>query len=121
MNHYAPLGRRENSLDRTSFRIHARKRIAAVRLAPEHGIRYRAALPIMVLAFRDNHEAAVTIQAGTIFDVVGVDRDDRFMIVRVGGEEFLVFESDLKDRGRAVSKREESPEGCEEKAHASVA
>lgn len=65
-------------------------------------MRYRVDLPIMVLAFRDNHQAAVSIQAGEIFDVVAPAQDDRFVIVDLKGEQFLVFEADLKDRGRAV-------------------
>lgn len=63
---------------------------------------YRTDLPIMVLAFRDNHDAAVTIQAGEIFKVVGPAQDDRFVVVVVKGEQFLVFESDLKSRGKPV-------------------
>ena len=58
----------------------------------------RAFLPIMVLAFRDNHQAAVTIQPGELFQVVGPAQDDRFVVVDVKGEQFLVFECDLKDR-----------------------
>jgi hypothetical protein len=51
----------------------------------------------MVLAFRDNHDAAVPIPAGDIFDVLGHAPDDRFAVVEVRGEEFLVFDSDLKE------------------------
>lgn len=70
--------------------------------SPIAGTYYRANLPIMVLAFRDNHEAAVTIPVGEVFEVVGPAQDDRFLIVKVRGEEMLVFESDPKDRGEIV-------------------
>jgi hypothetical protein len=63
---------------------------------------YLASLPIMALTFRDNHHAAVTIPAGEIFEVIGPAPDDRFTIVKVQGEELLVFESDLKQRGKLV-------------------
>ena len=63
----------------------------------------------MVLAFRDNHDAAVTIPPGAVFDVLGTANDDRFVVVRVKGQEFLVFESDLKDRGRLVKTDEDQP------------
>jgi len=56
----------------------------------------------MVLAFRDNHDVAVTIPAGATFDVVGPAQDDRFIIVNVQGEELLIFESDLEQRGEVV-------------------
>jgi hypothetical protein len=54
----------------------------------------------MVLAFRDNHQAAVTISDGEVFEVIGPAPDDRFIVVEVKGEEFLVFESDLRERGK---------------------
>jgi len=53
----------------------------------------------MVLAFRDNHDAATPIPAGAIFEVIGPAADDRFVVVSVRGEELLVFESDLQNRG----------------------
>lgn len=64
----------------------------------QDGTHCRADLPIMVLAFRDNHQAAITIAADETFEFVGPDRDDRFSIVRTRGEEFLAFESDLRNR-----------------------
>ena len=66
---------------------------------------YRADLPIMVLAFRDNHSAAVTIPAGEIFKVVAPAQDDRFVVVDVKGEQFLVFECDLKYQGKPIRDR----------------
>jgi hypothetical protein len=74
-------------------------------LPAQGGAFYRADLPMMVLAFRDNHDAAVTIQAGEILQVVGPAQDDRFVVVKVKGEQFLVFERDLKDRGKLVPDR----------------
>ena len=66
---------------------------------------YRVDVPTMVLAFRDNHRAAVTIPAGELFKVVGPAQDDRFVVVDVKGEQFLIFEYDLKYRGKPVSDR----------------
>jgi hypothetical protein len=63
---------------------------------------YRLNLPMMVLAFRDNHQAAVTIQVGETVEVVGPAEDDRFVVVDIKGEQFLVFASDLKDRGELI-------------------
>ncbi len=60
-------------------------------------MRYRASRPIAVLAFRDNHDLAIPIPVGKIFEAVGPASDDRFTIVAVHGEEFLVFNSDLTE------------------------
>jgi len=60
---------------------------------------YRASYSIMVLAFRDNHHAAVTVLPGDILEVIGPAQDDRFVIVSIKGEEFLVLQSDLMTRG----------------------
>jgi len=66
---------------------------------------YRMQRPTMVLAFKDNHQAAVTIQQGQIIDLIGpVDGDDRFMLVSVNGEHFHVFASDLADRGKMIKR-----------------
>lgn len=62
--------------------------------------RYRVERPILCLAFRDNHHAAVTIQAGQVLEVIGPSEDDRFAVVEVNGNQFLVFDSDLKDFGK---------------------
>jgi hypothetical protein len=66
-------------------------------------ILYRASHPIMVLAFRDNHHAAVAVRPGDIFEVIGLAQDDRFVIVSIKGQEFLVFESDIRTRGEILS------------------
>jgi len=61
-------------------------------------MRRRLNAPLMVLAYRDNHQAATTVPAGRTIDILGQAEDDRFSVIRVDGEEFLVFESDLQDR-----------------------
>lgn len=63
---------------------------------------YRATLPTMVLTFRDNHDFAIPIAAGEVFEVVGTAEDDRFVIVNVKGQEFLIFAVDLKRRCKRV-------------------
>jgi hypothetical protein len=55
---------------------------------------------ILVLGLKDNHQAAVTIPAGKIVDVVRMEGDDRFVVVTVEGEQFHAFASDLADRPR---------------------
>ena len=70
---------------------------------PSKKMLYRASYPIVVLAFRDNHQAAVTVPPGDIFEVIGPAQDDRFVIVSVKGEDFLVFESDLRKGGEFLS------------------
>jgi hypothetical protein len=57
----------------------------------------------MVLAYHDNHEAAVNIPAGETIRVLGPDRDDRFSVIRYHQQDFLVFESDLTKLCEAVS------------------
>jgi hypothetical protein len=63
-------------------------------------MRYRTNQSVLVLAFKDNHQAAVTIPAGQIIDVIGPAEDDRFSIVSVNREQFHVFASDLTDRAK---------------------
>jgi len=63
---------------------------------------YRIDLPTMVLAFKDNHQAAVTIPEGQIIDVIGPPVESRFFVVNVNGEQFHVFASDLADRGKLI-------------------
>jgi hypothetical protein len=57
----------------------------------------------MVLALKDNHQAAVTIPAGTLVDIAGSAEDDRFVILTVGGEQFHAFASDLAGQIEPVS------------------
>ena len=66
-------------------------------------MRYRLKQSIMVLAFTDNHQLAVTVPAGEIIRVIGgVDNDNRFLVVDVGDERFHIFASDLGDRAEQV-------------------
>jgi hypothetical protein len=65
-------------------------------------LRYEANLPIMVLAFQDNLDAAIPIAAGDVFEVVRRDEDDRFVVVDIRGQEFLIFESDLEHDSKLV-------------------
>lgn len=68
-------------------------------------MRYRITRRIVVLAFKGDHHAAVSIQPGQIFRIIGPAQDDRFVVVDVQGEEFLVFDSDLKERGKVIPDR----------------
>jgi hypothetical protein len=63
---------------------------------------YAMDLPTAVLAFRDNHPAAVTIPAGGIVELSGPAEDDRFSAVSVNDEQFHMFASDLADRGKQI-------------------
>ena len=59
---------------------------------------YRFSQPIMVLAFEDNHQLAVSVPAGQIVDVIGpAENDDRFLLLNVNDEPFHAFASDLAD------------------------
>ena len=50
---------------------------------------------VMVLALKDNHQAAVPIPAGKVVHITPSPEDDRFVIVKVDGQKFLAFASDL--------------------------
>ncbi len=64
----------------------------------------------MVLAFKDNHEAAVTMPEGTIFELNGsAPNDYRFVIVTFNGERVRMFASDLPDRAREIKARNGVP------------
>ena len=60
---------------------------------------YRASHAITVLAFGDNHQFDVTLPPGSILEVLRPAQDDRFIIVSIKGEEFLVLQSDLMTGG----------------------
>lgn len=62
-------------------------------------MRCRLNAPLLALAWRDNHRAAVTIPAGRIIDVLRHAEDERFSVVGFEGEELLALESDLLARG----------------------
>ena len=69
-------------------------------------MQYLLTLPMMVLAFKDNHQAAVTLPAGKLIDVVGpVADDDRFLLIRADDGQFHIFASDLADRASQVVTR----------------
>jgi hypothetical protein len=54
---------------------------------------------LMVLAdMGKNHQAAVTIPPGKIIEVLGPATDDRFVTIRVDGNTFDVFLTDLSER-----------------------
>jgi hypothetical protein len=57
---------------------------------------------LMVLAFKGNHQAAITIPAGKVVDVAGSEADDRFVVITVEGEQFHAFASDLSDEAYLV-------------------
>jgi hypothetical protein len=61
-------------------------------------MQYRFSHPIVVLAFEDNHQLAVSVPAGQIVDVIGpAENDDRFLVLTVNDEPFHAFASDLAD------------------------
>lgn len=80
-------------------------------------MQYVLNLPLSVLACGDNHQAAVTVPAGTVIEVVGpMEHDDRFVLIKVNAGQFHIFASDLSDRAEPVVARgdvrgfsEESP------------
>jgi len=65
-------------------------------------MRHELFLPTMVLAFKDNHQAATTVPEGTILDVALAGLDDRFVVVTFKGEQFHMFASDLTKRSKPV-------------------
>ena len=47
---------------------------------------------MMVLAFKDNHQAAVTIPAGKVIEVIGPSADDdRFLLISADDGHFHIF------------------------------
>jgi hypothetical protein len=73
---------------------------------------YRMDLPTLVLAFRDNHRAAITIPAGEIVELIGPAEIDGFVVVSVNDEKFRILARDLVDRGHRLScarRRKDSP------------
>jgi hypothetical protein len=59
------------------------------------GQRYSPRAPLPLLAFRDNHEAALPVQPGKVVMVQRLPEDERFVLVLVDGQEFHAFASDL--------------------------
>ena len=64
---------------------------------------YRTSHAITVLAFGDNHQLAVMLPPGGVLQVLRPAQDDRFVIVSIKGEEFLVFEPDIREGGEFLS------------------
>jgi hypothetical protein len=67
-------------------------------------MQYRLNTPTMVLALGDNHQHAVTVPADKVIQVIGPAQDDRFVEVVVDDQHFLMFESDLAERGKPIRK-----------------
>jgi len=63
---------------------------------------HRLSDALMVLALKGNHQAAITIPAGKIIDVMGSGGDDRFVIITLESEQFHAFAADIADRARQV-------------------
>lgn len=91
-----------NGRDLNSVKSQSEPQVIPMPPSADRRPRYRVERPILCLAFRDNHHAAVTIQAGQVVEVIGPAEDDRFAIVEVNGDQFLVFDSDLKDFGKVI-------------------
>ena len=73
-------------------------------------MQYLLTLPLIVLAFKDNHQAAVTVPAATCIEVVGpVENDDRFLLISVEHGQFHIFASDLANRAIPIAAREQAP------------
>lgn len=53
---------------------------------------------LIVLGYHGNHLAAVGVPAGKVIEILGAAEDDRFVRVRVDGEVFEAFETDILDR-----------------------
>ena len=68
---------------------------------------YQVDLPMMTLAFKDNHYAATVLPQRLLVEILRPDFGDRFLVVKVSQEELLVFATDLNDRGRALNQSED--------------
>lgn len=70
-------------------------------------MRCRLDAPLMALVSEDGHQSATTIPAGRTIKVIGPATDNRFVIIRLKGQEFLVFKADLRQRGTMLTRKEE--------------
>ncbi len=62
--------------------------------------------PLMLLAFKNNHDAAVPAAAGKVIELLGPDQADyRFVVVSVDGEEFHAFADDVRERCTPIPAR----------------
>lgn len=59
--------------------------------------RYRIKRALPLLAFADNHDAALPLHAGKVIDVRTLPEDDRFVLVSIQGQEFHAFVSDIDE------------------------
>jgi hypothetical protein len=50
-----------------------------------------------LLAFLDNHDAALPVRAGKEILISALPEDERFLLVKVDGQEFHAFASDVRD------------------------
>lgn len=57
---------------------------------------------LLVLGSFDNHHAAKSIPAGEVIEVLGSAADDRFVKIRVDGEIFEAFETDVRESGEPM-------------------
>jgi len=72
-------------------------------------MKHLVVLPTMVLAFKDNHQAAVTLSIGKFIEVIGpAADDDRFLVICTDEGQFHIFASDLSNRTRPVVAQETS-------------
>jgi len=84
-------------------------------------VQYRLNQSIMVLAFTDNHQLAVTVPVGEIIRVIGrVDNDNRFLVVDVGDQPFHIFASDLADRAEQVLSASQADRAVGNRGHYAV-
>ena len=84
-------------------------------------MQYRLNQSIMVLAFTDNHQLAVTVPVGEIIRVIGrVDNDNRFLVVDVGDQPFHIFASDLADRAEQVLSASQADRAVGNRGHYAV-
>lgn len=56
-----------------------------------------------MLGYFDNHQAAKSVPAGKVFEVLGFAADDRFVRIQVDGQIFEAFETDVTGRCETYS------------------
>ncbi len=64
---------------------------------------YRIKGALMLLAFGDNHDAALPALPGRVIQVRDLPEDERFVVVTIDGQEFHAFASDLQDSCEPVT------------------
>lgn len=58
---------------------------------------YQVGSPLILLAFRDNHDLAVPVPSGKFIQVRPLPNDEVLVLVVVDGEEFHAFASDVRE------------------------